>query len=195
MKSCLNNQISPLLNALDVAFAHVIEPHFKLENHYFYNPKNASDTQMQLIANTFDINIKDEPAYMALKLLQKPILKKSKLGTYQGISEVIEPIFGKVEIQTHATQENIEPYSFEIRVKPNSTSIVNLKKAQKLINQYKPLRDSNNGIVVEMPTGYIDIYTSAHSHLRTTLSATKRLKATRAATIHCNPIAKWDLHI
>ena len=126
-KSVLNNQFSQELNILDSLFGKLLDSIFVLESPHFYTP-NAHN--IQLIANTFDIDTQDEQDYIATKLTQKPILKKTKLGTYNGIKEVIEPIFGAVDIQTHASNERLEPFTFSIAIEPSSSSnIMDLKKA------------------------------------------------------------------
>ena len=196
MQSVLNNQFSLELNILDSLFGKLLDSAFVLESPHFYTP-NTHNTQ--LIANTFDIDIQDEQDYIATKLIEKPILKKTKLGTYNGIKEVIEPIFGAVDIQTHASNERLEPFTFSIAIEPNSSNIMDLKKAQELIEQYKPLRDNSAGISINFPQGEIPI------EIATLATMTIRLDSLESPTLKrdfdqevkgaYDVVAKWDLSL
>ncbi|WP_394908917.1 phage tail protein [uncultured Helicobacter sp.] len=196
IQSVLNNQFSKELNALDAAFGKLLDSIFVLESPYFYTP-NAHNTQ--LIANTFDIDIQDEQDHIATKLIEKPILKKTKLGTYNGIKEVIEPIFGAVDIQTHATNERLEPFTFSIAIEPSSSNIMDLKKAQELINQYKPLRDNSAGISINFPQAEIPIEIAAFATLNMQLANTQGFILKRDFEIEVkgsyDVVAKWDFRL
>lgn len=192
MQSVLNNQFSKELNILDSLFGRLLDTAFKLESPYFYAP-NEKNTQ--LIANTFDIDISNESVNIAKKLIEKPILKKTKLGTYNGIREVVEPIFGHIDIQTHATNAQIEPFTFEIQIEPSNTNIINLKKAQHLINQYKPLRDSYNGIQINFPQAQIPLEIASLGVIRMRIYVNMQLNRTLQAKTYCSAVAKWDLSL
>lgn len=195
-KSVLNNQFSQELNILDSLFGKLLDSIFVLESPHFYTP-NASNTQ--LIANTFDIDIQDEQDYIATKLIEKPILKKTKLGTYNGIKEVIEPIFGEVDIQTHASNERLEPFTFRIAIEPSSSNIMDLKKAQELINQYKPLRDNSAGISINFPQAQIPIEIATLAQLDMHIANTQSFLLKRDFELEIkgsyDVIAKWDLSL
>lgn len=190
-KSVLNNQFSPELNALDVAFGKLLDSTFALTSLYFYKP-NAHN--VQLIANTFDIDIQDEVLDIALKLVERPLLKKTKIGTYGGIQEVVYPIFGNVQLQTHATNPYLEPFTFRIDIEPNSINIIDLQKAQRYINQYKPLRDNNEGININFPQGNIAMNIASFGSFRIDFSTTFPLTRTLTHTpAQISVLATWDL--
>lgn len=196
IQSVLNHQFSLELNILDSLFGKLLDSCFTLTSPYFYTP-NPHNTQ--LIANTFDIDIQDEQDYIATKLIEKPILKKTKLGTYNGIKEVIEPIFGEVDIQTHATNERLEPFTFSIAIEPNSSNIMDLKKAQELINQYKPLRDNSAGISINFPQAQIPIQVAALAQLDMCIANTQSFLLKRDFEQEVKGsyavVAKWDLSL
>lgn len=191
-KSILNNQYALELNILDSLFGSLINESFSLKSKYFYNPKENKEN-LQLIANTFDIDIKDENEFIAIMLCQKPILKKSKLGTMRGIKEVVYPIFGEIKIDTHATKESLEPYTFEIQIEPNSTNIIDLKKAIKLIEIYKPLRDKSKGISLNLPQGEIKTEIASASEFSLKIDSALTLNRTLKASANIEIVAKWDL--
>ncbi|WP_334085923.1 phage tail protein [Helicobacter typhlonius] len=180
----------PILESL---FIDVIDNHFKLPSHYFYNPEQNT-SNLQHIANTFDIDIKDESEdSIKIELCQKPILKKSKLGTYNGIKEAVFGIFGEINIQTHATKENLEPFNFEIQIEPTTTNIIDLKKAQRLIEKYKPLRDSFTSITINFPQAQIPTHIATLANFGVSFNKTTRLYRNTQAITFIEPIALWKL--
>ncbi len=178
------------IGLLDEVFGELIDSSFTIKHRYFYRPNN---TNLQILANTFDINIKDEIDFVAYELCDKPILKKSKLGTYNGIKEAIFPIFGEINIKTHANDNTILPFNFTVEAKPNSSNIIDLKKAQKLINIYKPLRDNSLGIIFSFPNGSISQEIAAASYLRIKLSNQSRFNRTAISSFNYSIIAGWKL--
>ena len=189
--SVLNNQFSKELNAIDESFGKLLDSVFALTSPYFYTP-NAHNTQ--LIANTFDIDIQDEPLDIALKLTTRPLLKKTKMGTYSGIQEVIYPIFGEVKLQTHATNPHIEPFTFRLDIEPTSVNIIDLQRAQRYINQYKPLRDNNEGINIDFPQGEICTDIASFGRFGIDFSATFPFSRTLSHSVaQIGAIAVWDM--
>lgn len=190
--SILNNQFSFELNILDSLFGDLLNKHFSLKSKYFYNPKSSNE-YIQAIANTFDIDIKDEDSAIAIILCQKPILKKSKLGTMQGIKEVVYPIFGEVNIHTHATKEHLNPFEFEIQIEPNSTNIIDLKKAMRLIDTYKPLRDNSKGISLNLPSAQIKTEIASVSDFCLHIESISRINRVFNTQANIEILAKWNL--
>ncbi|WP_295700823.1 hypothetical protein [uncultured Helicobacter sp.] len=180
------------LNILDSLFGDLIDKHFSLKSKYFYNPQSSNE-YIQAIANTFDIDIQDENSAIAIILCQKPLLKKSKLGTMQGIKEAVYPIFGEVKIHTHATKEHLNPFEFEIQIEPNSTHIIDLQKAMRLIDIYKPLRDSSKGISINLPSAQIKTETASVSDFCLDIKGISRINRTFQTQANIEIIAKWDL--
>lgn len=182
------------LHILESLFADLLNQHFKLDFMYFYNSKH-NQKHLQLIANTFDIDIKDEVDSIAIELCEKPILKKSKLGTYNGIKEAVFGIFGDINIQTHATKESLEPFCFEIQIEPTSTNIIDLKKAQILIDKYKPLRDSSLGITINFPKAQIPTHITTLGRFSLKLDKEISLQRNLQVRAYIECIAQWHLKL
>lgn len=108
---------------------------------FFYQAKGHE----QLIANTFDINIKNETKENAKALLKNPILKKNNIGTQKGLKLALSNIYGDIEII------KTKPFCFKVKTKAQGTSVIDIKRAKELININKPCRDIFEYVEIDMP--------------------------------------------
>ncbi|PAF44175.1 hypothetical protein [Helicobacter sp. 11S02629-2] len=124
----------------------------------------AQDIKYFAIASTFDIAIANEGKEAIPHLLSEPILKKTKLGTIEGLNLALTPIFGKLNIQTPAdTQKSLKPledFHFRVSLAPNIIDSKTLIKARLAIDSLKPLRDRLENIFIVLEPVSFSFYES-----------------------------------
>lgn len=133
------------LQRLDKHLSRLIDKGFSYQKN-FYEP---NETNIQYIANTFNINIKNENFENAKILLEEALLKKSKAGTTKGLALVLEKLYGEIEVI------KTTPFSFKIKAKTGSTDKDMATKARELVLENKPLRDVFEYIELKLEDMYI----------------------------------------
>lgn len=134
-----NQELAEFIGSLYWLCLKVIrEKMYGIGNICAYDPYTSP--YQQEIANTFDIDIQNEPPIIAKALTRYPIFAKAFLGTEHGVKKVLEPLLSHLEFKTHENTPDMPPYHFV--VKADNDSGLDQKKVVQLINRFSCLRDN-----------------------------------------------------
>ncbi|WP_120952224.1 phage tail protein [Helicobacter sp. L8] len=158
--SVLPNIFSQEVRALDEAFKRLIEAHFTMPFHHFYDP--ADNPHLIPLARSFGVDLDTNmPLYQQKAQLEAPLLKKIHLGTERGIEEACAKVFGPVDVISYANQDThpqasktktrLKPFEYQVRIEPSVKSTINAKRVIATIKQIQPARDRFKRILIDFP--------------------------------------------
>ncbi|PAF50850.1 phage tail protein [Helicobacter sp. 13S00477-4] len=154
MKSLLPSHFKEL-KIIDEVLGDFVNEKLNFTNQNFYSP---TEQNAFLIAQTFDINILGFNLNQIIKILQTPMLSKSRLGTKEALKTSLNKVFGEVVIQSIQEDNKLKPFEFSIKANvDNGIDEEGLMAIKSIVEETKPLRASLAGIDFEMPCLQCDI--------------------------------------
>lgn len=149
MKSLLPAHFPQDMKAFDEVVGDFMNKRLHFTSRFFYIP-----TQMnaQLIANTFDIDIRGLKPSQSYAILKSPMLSKSQLGTKKALKDSLSKVIGDAVIQTRMEDKKLKPFEFSLKTTiDEDINEESIKAINNIINEIKPLRDSCAGLDFAMP--------------------------------------------